>query len=118
MKDWKRKKGIRKGGDAANVVVTRYTVTTDTAKAIRKAAPTYGSQGRALQVATEMLIRMEDPPPPEPQSEDLPTVRLSMRLHKRTYELIRELSELKYGHKPGQVIAACIKVLKMKRIKL
>ena len=45
-------------------------------------------------------------------------MRLSMRLHKRTYELIRELSELKYGHKPGQVIAACMKVLKMKRIKL
>lgn len=104
--------------DAASVVLTRYTVTTDTAKAIRKAAPTYGSQGRALQAATEILIRMEDPPPPEPQVEDSPTVRVSMRLHKRTYELIRELSKLKYGGKPGQVIAACMKVLKMKRIKL
>lgn len=74
--------------------------------------------GPGLAAATEILIRMEDPPPPEPQMEDSPTVRVSMRLHKRTYELIRELSKLKYGGKPGQVIAACMKVLKMKRIKL
>ena len=118
MKDWKRKKGIRKGGDSANVVITKYTVSADTARAIKKAAPTYGSQGRALQVATEMLIRMEDPPAPEPEGQDTPVVRVSMRLRKRTYELIRELSELKYGRDPGQVIAACVKVLKMKRIKL
>ena|SRR5579864_6260075 len=118
MKDWKRKKGIRKGGDSADVVITKYTVTVDTAKAIKKAAPIYGSQGRALQVATEMLIRMENAPEPDPHLEDLPEVRVSMRLRKRTHELIHELSELKYGRDPGQVIAACVKVLKMKRIKL
>ncbi|HEY6349534.1 MAG TPA: hypothetical protein VI636_09010 [Candidatus Angelobacter sp.] len=118
MRDWKQKKGIRKGGDSDDVVITKYTISVGTAKAIKKAVPTYGSQGRALQVATEMLIRMEEPPGLQPQSEDEPVVRVSMRLRKRTYELIRELSELKYGHDTGQVIAACVKVLKMKRIKI
>ncbi|HEY6349154.1 MAG TPA: hypothetical protein VI636_07075 [Candidatus Angelobacter sp.] len=118
MRDWKQKKGIGKGGDSADVVITKYTISVDTAKAIKKSVPTYGSQGRALQVATEMLIRMEDPPAPEPQTKDREVVRVSMRLRKRTYELIRELSELKYGYDTGQVIAACMKVLKMKRIKL
>ena len=118
MRDWKRKKGIRKGGDSADVVITKYTISVDTARAIRKAVPTYGSQGRALQVATEMLIRMNDLPEPDVLSEDQPVTRVSVRLRKRTYELIRELSELKYGHDTGQVIAACMKVLKKKRIKI
>jgi len=117
MRNWERKKGIRKGGDSADVVITKYTISVDTAKAIKKAVPTYGSQGRALQVATEMLIRMEDLPAAEPEDEDSPVVRVSVRLRKRTYELIRKLS-LKYGDDTGQVIAACVKVLKMKRIKL
>ena len=117
MRDWKRKKGIRKGGDSDEVVITKYTISVDTARAIKKAVPTYGSQGRALQVATEMLIRMEDPPEPEPPAKDEPVVRVSVRLRKRTYELIRQLSG-KYGDDTGQVIAACVKVLKMKRIKL
>lgn len=117
MKDWKQKKGIRTSGDSADVVITRYTVTVDTAKAIKKSVPTYGSQGRALQVATEMLIRMQNPPGMEGEDEDLPVVRVSVRLHRRTYELIRRLAE-NYGDNPGQVIAACMKVLKMKTIKL
>ncbi|MBZ5534211.1 MAG: hypothetical protein LAO20_22525 [Acidobacteriia bacterium] len=119
MSNWKRKKGLHKGGDSADIVITKYTVTVDTAKAIKKAAPTYGSQGRALQVATEMLIRMENPPEPDPAPEPLrDVVRVSMRLRKRTYQLIRKLSEMKYDHDTGKVIAACVKVLKMKKIKL
>jgi hypothetical protein len=119
MNNWKRKKGIRKGGDSADVVITKYTITVGTAQAIKKAAPTYGSQGRALQVATEMLIRMENPPAPDAEPEQLPDfVRVSMRLRKRTYQLIRKLSELKYDHDSGKVIAACMKVLKKKRIRL
>lgn len=62
MKDWRRKQGIRKSGDSADIVITKYTVAVETAKAIKRAASDYGSQGRALQVATEMLIRMEDLP--------------------------------------------------------
>ena len=117
MRDWKQKKGIRKGGDSDNVVITKYTISLDTARAIKKSVQTYGSQGRALQVATEIMIRMEDPPAPEPPAENEETVRVSVRLHKRTHKLIQQLSDLKYGD-TGQVIAACMKVLKMKRIKL
>lgn len=117
MKDWKQKKRIRATGDSEDVVITKYTVTADTAKAIKKSVPTYGSQGRALQVATEMLIRMEDPPAPEGAEQKVPVVRVSVRLHRRTYELIRRLSE-RYGDNTGEVIEACMKVLKMKRIKL
>lgn len=118
MRDWKKKKGICESGDSANIVVTRYTISVDTAKAIKKAAPIYGSQGRALQVATEMLIRMEDPPAPEAEPKRESKVRVSVRLHRRTYCLVRELAASSYGHDKGQVIAACVKVLKMKKIKL
>jgi len=118
MADWRQKRQIRKRGDSPDIVITKYTVPAETAKAIRKAIPTYGSQGRALQVATEMLIRMENPPEPEPNVEDSHFVRLSMRVRRRTYELIRELADRKYGFDTGQVITACLKVLAMKRIKL
>ncbi|HEU5415413.1 MAG TPA: hypothetical protein VFW31_16720 [Candidatus Angelobacter sp.] len=79
------------------MVVTKYTIPAETMREIKKAAPIYGSQGRALQVATEMLIRMEHTPPPErPKGRSPRLVRVSMRLHKRTFELIRKLSEIKY----------------------
>jgi hypothetical protein len=121
MTDWTRQKRVSKRRDSSSVVVTKYTVDVDTAKEIRKAGPVYGSQGRAVQIGTEMLIRMEKPPIPasEPESDDMSSlVRVSMRLHKRTFEVVRELARLKYNDDPGQVIAACVKVLKMKRIKL
>lgn len=37
---------------------------------------------------------------------------------KRTFELIRKLSEIKYNDGPAQVIKACMKVLRMKKIKI
>jgi hypothetical protein len=117
MTDFTRLKRIGRAGDSASVVVTKYTVPADTAKEIKKAGPVYGSQGRAVQVATEMLIRMQKLPEAEPAPPPV-VVRISLRLHKRTYELIRGLSRLKYNDDPGQVISACVKVLKMKRIKL
>jgi hypothetical protein len=119
MADWKRERQLRTTGDSSEVVITKYTITTTTARDIKKVAPLYGSQGRALQIATEMLIRMENPPPPEPEAQKPPPmIRVSMRVRKRTYELIRRLSQLKYNEDPGQVITACVKVLKMKKIKL
>ena len=120
MSDWKRQQGISASHDSASVVVTKYTVPVETAKEVKKAGSVYGSQGRALQVATEMLIRMENPPPPKTESGREPPalVRISLRLHKRTFELIRSLSRVKYNDDPGQVVSACVKVLKMKRIKL
>ena len=116
MKSWEQKKGIRKGGDSKQVVITKYTINVETANDLKELAPTYGSQGRAVQVATEMMIRMEDLPRPEPQTKDASKVRVSIRLHHRTHQLIKEL-KAQYGDDPGQVIAACMKVLKKKRIK-
>jgi len=118
MADWKRERQLRTSGDSSEVVITKYTLPTTTAKEIKKVAPLYGSQGRALQVATEMLIRMENLPEPERLTDDSPPmIRISMRVRKRTYEIIRKLS-LKYDHDPAQVLAACVKVLKMTKIKL
>jgi hypothetical protein len=118
MADWRQKRQIRKRRDAPDVVITKYTIPAETAKAIRKVIPTYGSQGRALQVATEMLIRMDNLPAPQPQFENSRFVRVSLRLRRRTYELIRQLADLKYNYDQGQVIEACMKVLGMKRINL
>jgi hypothetical protein len=119
MNAWKQQKRSASSRDSANVVVTKYTIPLETAKEIKKAGPIYGSQGRALQVATEMLIRMDVAPPPEPPKRQPPTlVRVSMRLHKRTYELIQSLSKKRYNDNSGQVIAVCMKVLRMKKIKL
>ena len=118
MSNWTRKKGIKSSNNAANIVVTRYTVSPETAKTIKRLAPIYGSQGRALQIATEMLIRMPDPPEPDIQElESKEGIRMSFRLHERTYEIIRELADDMYDGHPGPVIAACVKVLKMKRLR-
>ena len=119
MVPWKPQKRTPPGRDSAHVVVTKFTIPVETAKEIKQAAPIYGSQGRALQVATEMLIRMENTPAPEPAKHNSPTlVRVSMRLHKRTHELIGKLSKSKYNGDPAQVIQACMKVLRAKRIKI
>jgi len=115
MDEWKRKKGIKTSGNASNIVVTRYTVTPETAKRFKELAPIYGSQGRALQVATEMLIRMPQAPEADTKAAADSRVRMSFRLHERTYGIIRELADNLYEGDPGQVIAACIKILNMKR---
>jgi hypothetical protein len=120
MTEWTRQRRIGKIRDSASVVVTKYTIPAETAREIRKAGPIYGSQGRALQVATEVLIRMNRPPEVEPFGHVTAPgfVRVSMRLHQRTFDLIRKLAELEYNDDPGQVICACVKVLKMKRLRL
>ncbi|HEU5414056.1 MAG TPA: hypothetical protein VFW31_09880 [Candidatus Angelobacter sp.] len=119
MVAWNRQKRAPPGHDSSHVVVTKYTIPVETAKEIKKAGPIYGSQGRALQVATEMLIRMEETPAPDLPKRTSPTlVRISMRLHRRTYELIQKLARSKYDDDPAQVIDACMKVLRMKKIKL
>src|SRR5258708_34329336 len=120
MSEGTGQKRIGKNRMAGSVVVTKYTIPAETAREIRKAGPIYGSQGRALQVATEVLIRMARPPEVEPfKYVSAPGfVRVSMRLHQRTFDMIRKLAELEYNDDPGQVICACVKVLKMKRLKL
>jgi hypothetical protein len=97
-------------------VAKRYTVPAIAVDEIKKAGPIYGSQGRALQVATEMLIRMDKPPAPVSQNPEL--TRMTFRIHRRTAELIEALSKARYNNDRGQVFTACVKVLKMKKIKV
>ena len=81
---------------------------------IRKAASLYGSQGRALQVGSEILVRMAKPlavPQPDPDS----IRRMTYKLAPRTIEVIQKLSETAYED-PGQVLAACVKALKLKNL--
>jgi len=91
-----------------------YTLPLSVVLEIRKAAATYGSQGRALQVGSEILFRMVRPlsvPLPDPAS----IRRRTYKLAPRTIEVIQQLSETEYED-PGQVLAACMKVLKLKKL--
>src|SRR5260370_3789996 len=96
MTQWTRQRRIGKNRDSASVVVTKYTIPAETAREIRKAGPIYGSQGRALQVATEVLIRMARPPEVEPFGYvGAPGfVRVSSLRHQRPVDMIPKLAEL------------------------
>jgi hypothetical protein len=81
---------------------------------IRKAASLYGSQGRAVQVGSEILVRMARPllvPQPNPDS----IRRMTYKLAPRTIDVIQRLAETAYAD-PGQVLAACVKALKLKNL--
>ena len=83
-------------------------------KGIREAASIYGSQGRAVQVGSELLVRLGKPltvPQPDPASIS----RRTYKLAPRTIEVIQQLAETEYED-PGQVLAACVKVLKVKKL--
>jgi hypothetical protein len=81
---------------------------------IRKAASLYGSQGRAVQVGSELLVRLAKPLS-VPQSDPASIRRRTYKLAPRTIEVIEKLSESEYED-PGQVLAACIKALKLKNL--
>ena len=81
---------------------------------IREAASIYGSQGRAVQVGSEILVRMVRPLS-VPQSDPASIRRMTYKLAPRTIEIIQQLSETEYED-PGQVLAACVKVLKLKKL--
>lgn len=115
MTNWKEERGIGKTRNSKDIVAKRYTVPQDAGGEIKKVASIYGSQGRALQVATELLIRMENRPAPEPERPKL--TRMTFRVHRRTALLIDMLSK-KYNNDRGQVFTACVKVLKMKKIRI
>jgi hypothetical protein len=93
-------------------VAKRYTsIPASAIKEIRKAARMHGSQGRALQVATEILIRMRRRPLVPPESKTVLT-SMTYRLIPRTVELIDELAGSVYDDRQ-QVFAACAEALKM-----
>lgn len=78
--------------------------------AIKALAPEYGSRGRALQVATELLIRhrakIRVPASLQGQADAVATYKLIPR----TIELIEHLTET-YG-RYGDVLAACVQILR------
>jgi len=89
-----------------------YTLPLSVVLDIRKAAAMYGSQGRAVQVGSEILTRMTRRlSVPQPAS----LMRMTYKLAPRTIELIEELSVTTYDA-PGQVLAACVQALKLKKL--
>ena len=95
-----------------HTVAKRYTSIPQSAvREIRKASRLHGSQGRALQVATEILIRMRKRPLVPPESKTILT-SMTYKLIPRTVELIDELAQTVYQDRK-QVFAACVEALKM-----
>jgi len=81
---------------------------------IREAASIYGSQGRAVQVGCEILMRLPKPldiPRPDPST----IKRRTYKLAPRTIEVIEHLAKTEYGD-AGRVLTACVKVLKVKKL--
>lgn len=113
MKRAARKKRTRSTTNS-HTVAKRYRVPREVVKAIRSVAPTYGSQGRALQVGTELLARMRRPLKVKRHYKPSEIVGRTYKLCPRTAELIRQLAE-RYD-RCGIVLAACVKVLKLKHL--
>ena len=80
---------------------------------IRKAAAIYGSQGRALQVGSEILYRMKRPL--RLAALKGPMVRMTFRLVPRTIEVIGKLSGTMYDNE-AHVLSACVEALKIKKL--
>jgi hypothetical protein len=81
---------------------------------IRKAAAIYGSQGRAVQVGSEILTRIGRSLA-VPQCDPRSIQRRTYKLVPRTIEVIQQLSETEYEDS-GQVLAACVEALKLTKV--
>jgi hypothetical protein len=101
----------RKPADELTVAKRYTSIPASAIKEIRKASRVYGSQGRALQVATEILIRMRKRPLVPHESKTVLT-SMTYKLIPRTVELIDELAQSVYQDRQ-QVFAACVEALKM-----
>ena len=101
-------------GDIEPTTPKSYTLPFEVILEIRQAAREYGSQGRALQVGTELLIRMRKLPAVAPADPDT-LMRMTYKLTPRTIRLIDELAHSQYAD-AGQAIAASLKTLRMKKI--
>lgn len=91
----------------ATTISKRYKVGNKVHGAIVDLAPTHGSQGRALQVATELLVRMKRPVKLAHAQDTL--AGQTYKLIPRTAQLIDDLVP-QYGTR-GNVLAACAYVL-------
>lgn len=98
----------------APTVPKSYTLPFNAILELRRAAADYGSQGRALQVGSEIAIRMKRPPAVgEPDPDTL--MRMTYKLPPRTIQVIDELAKTEYGN-TGKAIAACVEALKIKKL--
>ena len=104
----------RSPAEIAPTAPRSYTLPFPVILEIRRAAKEYGSQGRALQVASEILIRLRRPPAVAPPNPEL-LMRMTYKLTPRTIRLIDELARTQYGD-AGRAIAACMQTLKLRKI--
>jgi hypothetical protein len=115
----RKRKGFkpRRRGDEDTPATTpkSYTLPLPVFIQIREAASIYGSQGRAIQVGSEILARLKTPLPVDRPDEESLT-RMTYKLSPRTIELIDELAQSAY-HDAGEVLAASMKALKMKNLR-
>lgn len=103
--------------DTPPTIAKRYKLPAAIVESIKEQAPHYGSQGRALQVATELLVRLARPIkslPDVPRSKS-EVIGMTYKLTPRTIELIEQLVE-GYGTR-GKVLQACAYILSS-RLKL
>jgi hypothetical protein len=101
-------------GDIAPTIPKSYTLPFPVILELRRAARDYGSQGRALQVGSEIAIRVRKlPPVPKPDKDML--MRMTYKLPPRTVQVIEELAQAEYDGDTGQAITACVKMLKIKK---
>ena len=101
-------------GDIEPTTPKSYTLPYYVILDLRKLAIEYGSQGRALQVATEITARLRKPPAvsrPDPDT----LMRMTYKLPPRTIRVIAELAHTHYED-AGQAIEGSLKTLKMKKI--
>jgi hypothetical protein len=117
QKPWEDEKNKKKkpGKPASGDVSKRYTLPASAVEAIKEAAAAYRSRGRVVQVAAELLTRMDPPPSPDP--EPGPMQRMTYRIPQRTVDIIEELAKTSYNNDRAQVFAAGVKAIKMKKIK-
>jgi hypothetical protein len=104
----------RAASEIAPTAPKSYTLPFPVILEIRRAAKEYGSQGRALQVASEILIRLRKMPAVAPPDPEL-LMRMTYKLTPRTIRLIDELARTQYGD-AARAIAACMQTLKLKKI--
>ena len=101
-------------GDIEPTTPKSYTLPYYVILELRQLAREYGSQGRALQVGSEILTRMRRPPTVDRPDPDT-LMRMTYKLPPRTIRVIDELAQTQYED-AGQAIAASLKTLKMKKI--
>ncbi len=105
-----------KPGRSARGKAKRYKLPSEAVRAIRMASKLYGTQGRAIQVAVEILWRTpgcEALSIPKSVLES-PIVGMTYKLPPRTVDLVEALAR-EYGETRGHVLAACIPILQETR---